>query len=61
MFTVTRGSIYESTGAMSFENAVWQAERWRDYYPDEEIIIYDENVEPVKAWRNGEEVLYDVN
>ena len=60
MFTVTRGSIYEtyeSTGAMTYEDAVWQAERWHDYYPDEEIIIYDENVEPVKAWGIGVEVL----
>lgn len=60
MFTVTRGSIYEayeSTGVMTYEDAVWQAERWSADYPEQEVVMYDENVEPVKAWRNGAEVL----
>jgi hypothetical protein len=59
MFTVTRGSIYEtyeSSAAMNWTDAVCQAERWHDYYPDEVIIIYDENVEPVKVWLIGVEL-----
>lgn len=60
MYTVTRGSIYEtweSTGMLSYEDALWQAERWTADYPEQEVIIYNEEVEPVKAWQNGMEVI----
>lgn len=58
-FSVSRGTIYEtyeSTDWIAWKDALWEARRWVEEYPDEEVIIYNEYGEPVKAWRYGEEV-----
>lgn len=59
-FSAARGSMYEtyeSTSWIPWEDALWEARRWVEKYPDEEVIVYDENGTPVKAWRYGEEVV----
>ena len=54
MFTVTHGTYFSDF--MSWVDALWQAELWSADYPDEEIVIYDVNDNPVKIWINGKEL-----
>lgn len=61
MFRTTKGSIYEIWDEADFdslEEAIWQAEFWTAEYPEQEIVVYDSDAQPIKAWIAGQ-ITYD--
>ena len=64
MFSVTRGSKYEiwqEMGEMCLDEAMSQGKRWSEKFPDEEIVVYEndpyEGSFPVWAMNNGEVIV----
>ena len=49
MYSTTRGSIYEIWDEVSF-NTLKDTIRQAEEYPDQEVIVYDEDSQPVIAW-----------
>lgn len=57
MYVVTKGSIYEIWDEKDFESlleALEEGRCWAEEYPEEEVIIYDDDSQPVLAWMGGQ-------
>ena len=55
MYYVSRAVYeqYESTCGMKWEDAIELALIWIEKYPEEEVIIYDDSIEPVWSTTSG--------